>query len=109
MHRTDSERLSATLEYENVQVPSPPGMLRATNCNRAIIPERDELVVSLNKYNMCEETIERKISEQKVIIRAMNWCVEQLKCRRARCRTRSTYYKRLMKTMGSYGEVKPVE
>lgn len=58
MKGTDSERLSATLEDEDVRTPSRSSKLCTTDRGRELPTERHELVVRLNEYKVSKEHLE---------------------------------------------------
>lgn len=78
MHGMDSERLSATLEIKNVQSPSQPSIPDTINRVTGLMAERDDLAVRLSEDNVYKSNLERRVSEQDIINRAMTGSTKQL-------------------------------
>lgn len=78
MHTTDSERLSSTLEDQNFQASWQPSMLFTTDRVKALMYKPDPLVVCLNEYKVSKENLERKLSEEKLIMKAILESVKKL-------------------------------
>lgn len=79
MCSTDSERMSATLEYNDVQDSSQPSILGTTDRVSDLMAESDELFVRLNEYKASNNNLQRKVFEQIVIMKAMTGSFKQLK------------------------------
>lgn len=78
MRSTDSERLSRRLEDEFGN--NAPSLSTEEAADRVVelTAEKDELVVRVNDYKVARENLERKLSEQDVILKAMTASVKNL-------------------------------
>lgn len=71
-------QLSARLECEDLLTPSQPSMLYDMKTVRKFTAEIDGIDIRLNEYSLPKEILERNVSEQEVIIKAMAGSVKQL-------------------------------
>lgn len=108
-HSTDSERIAATLKDEEDQAPLQPSMLNSTDSIRGVMLEKDEPAVGLHEWKESKQDLERKESEQDVIINAMRAFVKYLERNVSSSEDDTNILRKTReKVMGSYGEDKTV-